>query len=80
MKFLARWKRSTGDGFTESHDGRWHISPIYGGLTRPESYQVYDTKTKATFGREMTVTDAKLLVDDRLEVEGKRNAKHERDR
>jgi hypothetical protein len=32
-----RWKRSTGH-FVESHCGRWRIEPIYGGLTRPESY------------------------------------------
>ncbi len=34
-----RWKRSTGD-YAESHCGRWRITPIYGGLTRPESYKL----------------------------------------
>ncbi len=34
-----QWKRSSGD-FVESHCGRWWITPIYGGLTRPESYVV----------------------------------------
>jgi len=24
----------------ESHCGRWHITPIYGGCTRPESYEL----------------------------------------
>ena len=37
---MIRWKRSTGD-FVESHCGRWNITPIYGGLTRPESYVLY---------------------------------------
>jgi len=37
------WKRSTGD-YVESHNGTWWITPIYGGLTRPESYQL-QTKT-----------------------------------
>lgn len=37
---MIRWKRSTGD-FVESHDGRWRITPIYGGLTRPESYKLW---------------------------------------
>ena len=33
------WKRSTGD-FVESHCGAWWITPIYGGLTRPERYEL----------------------------------------
>jgi hypothetical protein len=33
------WKRSTGD-YVTSHCGRWDITPIYGGLTRPESYEL----------------------------------------
>jgi len=35
----VRWKRSTGD-YVESHDGRWWITPIYGGCTRPERYEL----------------------------------------
>jgi hypothetical protein len=35
----VRWKKSTGD-YVESHCRRWHIEPIYGGLTRPESYKL----------------------------------------
>lgn len=34
-----RWKRSTVD-YVESHNGLWWITPIYGGLTRPESYEL----------------------------------------
>lgn len=40
---MIRWKRSTGD-FVESHCGTWWITPIYGGLTRPEHYEL-QTKT-----------------------------------
>jgi len=36
---MIRWKRSTGD-FVESHCGTWWITPIYGGLTRPERYEL----------------------------------------
>jgi hypothetical protein len=33
------WRRSTGD-YVESHCGRWRITPIYGGCTRPERYEL----------------------------------------
>lgn len=33
------WKRAT-DGFVETYDGMWWITPIYGGLTRPERYEL----------------------------------------
>jgi hypothetical protein len=36
---VIAWKRSTGD-YVESHCGRWWITPIYGGCTRPESYEL----------------------------------------
>ena len=35
----VRWKRSTGD-YVESHCDRWWITPIYGGGTRPERYEL----------------------------------------
>lgn len=35
----VRWKRSTGD-YVESHCGRWWITPIYGGCTRPERFEL----------------------------------------
>lgn len=35
----VQWKRPTGD-FVESHCGRWWITPIYGGLTRPERFEL----------------------------------------
>jgi hypothetical protein len=38
-----RWKRPT-EHYVTSHCGTWWITPIYGGLTRPESFQL-QTKT-----------------------------------
>jgi hypothetical protein len=56
-----QWKRSTGD-HVESHCGRWLITPIYGGLTRPESYQLWlDGKL---FGSGQTQQDCKWLAED----------------
>jgi hypothetical protein len=37
---VIRWKRAN-DGFVESHCGRWRITPQYGGLTRPECFQLW---------------------------------------
>ena len=37
--FGPSWKRSTGD-FVESHCGRWWITPIYAGCTRPQDYEL----------------------------------------
>lgn len=37
---MIRWKRAN-DGFVESHCGRWRITPQYGGLTRPECFQLW---------------------------------------
>lgn len=34
---MIRWKRAN-DGFVESHDGQWFITPIYCGCTRPQSF------------------------------------------
>jgi len=39
LSMHVRWKRSTGD-YVESHCGRWWITPIYGGGTRPERYEL----------------------------------------
>ena len=35
----VRWKPAR-DGFVESHDGRWHIYPMYWGCTRPQVYEL----------------------------------------
>lgn len=35
-----RWRRAR-DGFVESHDGRWRITPCYAGCTRPQDYELW---------------------------------------
>ena len=44
MKKLAQWTRSS-EGYCQSKDGRFTISPLYEGTTRAQSYQAIDTKT-----------------------------------
>lgn len=44
-----RWKPAKAD-FVESHCGRWWITPIYGGLTRPERYELSRNETRAVGG------------------------------
>lgn len=39
MRGLIRWKRAN-DGFVESHDGQWHIAPLYWGCTRPQVFEL----------------------------------------
>jgi hypothetical protein len=39
-----RWGRSE-EGYVESKCGRFTISPLYWGHTRPQSYELRDTKT-----------------------------------
>lgn len=34
-----RWKRAD-DGFVESRCGRWWITPLYCGCTRPQAYEL----------------------------------------
>lgn len=36
-----RWKRPD-DGYVESHDGAWRITPLYCGCTRPQAYVLAD--------------------------------------
>lgn len=38
----VRWKRAN-DGFVESHDGEWAITPLYWGCTRPQRYELRRT-------------------------------------
>lgn len=65
------WKRSTGD-FVESHCGRWWITPIYGGLTRPESYVVrFDNKVVGSGSTQRECKErAEALQSDLLREEG----------
>ena len=37
---MIRWKRSN-DGFVESHDGHWRITPCHAGCVRPQDYQLW---------------------------------------
>jgi hypothetical protein len=46
---MIRWKRSS-DGFVESRDGRWRISPLYWGCTRPQMFELLrDGKRVASY-------------------------------
>jgi hypothetical protein len=46
---VIRWKRAN-DGFVESRDGRWRISPLYWGCTRPQMFELFrDGKSVATY-------------------------------
>ena len=46
---MIRWKRAD-DGFVESHDGRWRITPLYWGCTRPQVFELHcDGKCVASY-------------------------------
>lgn len=46
---MIRWKRAN-DGFVESRDGRWRITPLYWGCTRPQMFELFrDGKSVATY-------------------------------
>ena len=55
----VRWQRAD-DGFVESHDGRWSITPVYGGLTRPESFVLH--YNSAVVGSGQTQRECKALA------------------
>lgn len=58
-----RWKRSTGH-FVDSHCGFWHIVPKYGGLTRPESYELwFGTSERKCVGSGQTQRECKALTE-----------------
>jgi hypothetical protein len=58
----VRW-RPARDGFVESHDGRWHISPLYWGCTRPQVYELRrDGKVVASYCA--TQREAKDLAEE----------------
>lgn len=59
-----RWKRATGH-FVSSHCGFWHIAPIYGGLTRPESYELwFGASTRRRVGSGQTQRECKTIAED----------------
>ena len=45
---MSYWKKSR-EGYTESRDGRFRITPLYEGTTRAQSYKCEDTKTGRTW-------------------------------
>lgn len=63
---MIRWKPAD-DGFVESHCGRWRITPIYGGGTRPESYSLFEVGADGRWTRrgwyEPTQREAKEHAD-----------------
>jgi hypothetical protein len=46
---MIRWKRSFND-YVESYCGKWWITPIYGGCTRPEQYVLQHNPTLSPSG------------------------------
>lgn len=73
-----RWKRSTGD-FVEAHCGFWHITPIYGGLTRPESYELwFGASTRRRVGSGQTQRECKAVAQDLDNIPGQRRPRSRR--
>lgn len=63
----VRWKRAV-EHYVESHCGRWWITPIYGGLTRPERYELNHNATGAigawkAVGSGQTQSECKSLAE-----------------
>jgi hypothetical protein len=69
---LIKWRRSTGD-HVESHCGRWRISPLYCGRTRPEAFLLWDHEKSV--GEFQTQRDAKADAQDRVD-RGVTTARH----
>lgn len=70
---VIRWKRAN-DGFVESHDGEWEITPEYWSCVNPQAYTLWRRKPnskhrqKVTFGV-ATQRDAKKYAEDLLAME-----------
>lgn len=63
---MIRWKRPT-EGFVESLDGRWRITPLYWGSTRPQMFELHrDGKRVATYFS--TQRDAKASAEQLLDT------------
>lgn len=63
-----RWKRAD-EHFVESHCGRWWITPIYGGGTRPERYDLNRNESG-------TVGGWKVVGSGQTQRECKEDAEH----
>lgn len=66
---MIRWKRSE-EGFVESHDGEWQITPEYWSCVRPQAFTLWrrlpdGTRKKVSFGCS-TQRDAKQSADTML--------------
>jgi hypothetical protein len=61
---VVRWKRAAGD-HVESHCGRWRISPLYCGRTRPEAFVLWDGERQ--LGEFMNQRDAKVDAEERAQ-------------
>lgn len=61
-----RWKRPN-DGYVESHDGAWRITPLYCGCTRPQLYSLNfgDRKLSEYATQREAKAHAKTLVKGR---------------
>lgn len=59
-----RWKRAV-EHFVSSHCGFWHITPVYGGLTRPESYELwFGASDRRRVGSGQTQRECKAVAED----------------
>lgn len=66
----VKWRRSRGEGFVDSHDGRFAISPLYEGTTRPQCYQCRDQKTNRVWSGQI-ISHLKWDADNVVEAEHK---------
>jgi hypothetical protein len=70
---IIEWQRAK-EHYVYSHCGKYVISPIYGGLTRPESYIVsYENKR---IGSGQTQRECKDVADEHAFVLILESAKH----
>jgi hypothetical protein len=69
MKFKVRWKRSH-EGYVESKDGRWRISPQFMSTTRAQGYECRDMKTGKKWSADQ-ISHLKFDVDNIVSKEAK---------
>lgn len=70
---MIRWKRSE-DGFVESHDGEWQITPEYWSCVRPQAFTLHRNNKIVSRGCS-TQKDAKQTADNILSNEVVRERK-----
>jgi hypothetical protein len=42
---MIKWKRSS-DGYVDSHDGVWRITPLFCGCVKPQMFDLYRNDQK----------------------------------